>query len=154
MNIGIVVHSLTGNTLSVAERLQKAFLACGHSAALERVTAVDEKASSEKELRLKDIPDISGYDALVFAAPVHGFSLSPVMALYLSGLSSLNGKRTGLFVTQFFPRAWMGGNRAVRQMVRLCEAKKAVVSHTSVVNWSSRQRERLIECLTDNFKDL
>jgi len=40
MNIGIIVYSWSGNTLSVAEKLQEKLSAAGHSVALEQVSVV------------------------------------------------------------------------------------------------------------------
>lgn len=42
---------------------------------------------------MKSAPDVSGYDAVIFASPVQAFSLAPVMKLYLSKLPSLAGKK-------------------------------------------------------------
>jgi len=38
MNIGIIVYSQTGNTLSVAKKLEERLSAAGHSVNLEQVT--------------------------------------------------------------------------------------------------------------------
>lgn len=154
MNIGLIVHSKTGNTLSVAQKLKQALLTAGHSVNLEQVTTVNDDPSKDKNIELKAIPDTNGYDVLIFAAPVWAFSASTVMKLYLSKISSLKGKMVGLFVTQQFPVAWLGGNRAVKQMKQACEAKKAVVYKTGVINWSNKQREHQIINLIDEFKKL
>lgn len=154
MNIGIIVHSHTGNTLSVSQKLEESFLKAGHSAKIERVTAVNEDPNAAKNCVLKTAPDVRTYDTLVFAAPVRGFALSPVMKLYLSGISSLSGKKVGLFVTQTFPRPWMGGNQAMRQMKEACEQKNAAVLKTGIINWKSSKREEQIKSLVDAFTKL
>lgn len=154
MNIGIIVHSHTGNTLSVAERIAEACRARGRTARVERITAVDEDPRAAGNVQLRDIPDVDGYHAVLFGAPVRGFSLSPVMRLYLSRLSSLEGKRAGCFVTQHFPRPWMGGRRAVGQMTRLCAEKGADVCATGIVNWSNPERERLIAEVAGKLSDI
>jgi flavodoxin len=151
-NIGIIVHSHTGNTLSVANKLREALLAAGKTVCIERVTAVNEDPSAAADIGLRDIPDTAPYDALIFAAPVRGFSLSPVMKLYLSQLPSLKGTKTGLFVTQHFPKAWMGGNRAIEQMKQACLSKNAEIVKTGVINWSNKQREEQIRNLIDELK--
>lgn len=153
MKIGIILHSHTGNTLSVGTRLKEAFLASGHFVNLEQVTAVNEDPSAAANVQLKTIPDTSEYDILVFAAPVRGFSLSPVMNLYLSQISSLNGKKVELFVTQHFPHAWMGGNRAIKQIKQVCESKGAVILKTGVINWTNKQREQQIVNLIEELKN-
>ena len=37
MNVGIIVYSKTGNTLSVAEKLQEAIRSAGHTVNIERI---------------------------------------------------------------------------------------------------------------------
>lgn len=68
MKVGIIIHSHTGNTLSVAERLKEKLVAVGHQATIDQVTAVNEDPSAKVEL--KTMPDTSTYDALIFGAPV------------------------------------------------------------------------------------
>ncbi|MCX7745354.1 MAG: flavodoxin domain-containing protein [Clostridia bacterium] len=144
MKVGIIVHSHTGHTLSVAQRLKDMLAAKGHDVNLEQVTAVNEEPSSGGNTELKTIPDIHAYDVLIFGAPVRAFSLSPVMKVYLSQLRSLKGKKIGCFLTQHFPYSWMGGNRSIKQMKRICEAKGEMVFETGIVNWSHKNRERKI----------
>lgn len=144
MKIGIIVYSQTGNTLSVAEELKAKLLAGGNLVSLEQVSAINKDATKIEQVQLANKPDVSTYDMLVFAAPVQGFSLSPVMNAYLSGITSLKGKKVGCFVTHFFPYAWMGGNRTVGQMKKICESKGANIYETGVVNWSSSHRKNVI----------
>ncbi len=150
MNVGLIIHSQTGNTYSVAERLSEKLCAVGHSATLQRLEPVGEVRPGAKEVEFKELPDVGRFDAIVFGAPVHAFSLSTAMKAYLQKLPLLTGKRVALLVTQAFPFAWMGGNRAVRQLRRACEAKGAQVCGTGVVNWS-RGRERRIAEVTDRL---
>ncbi len=147
MKIGIVVFSQTGNTYSVAQRLNETLLAAGHTVALERVTAVDDKQKEVSKIQFDTKPDVNKYDTLIFGAPVWGFSLSTVMAAYLSQAATLQGKKVFCFVTQGSPYAWMGGNRAVGQLKNLCESKGAEVLETGIVNWPSKQRENKINDL-------
>jgi hypothetical protein len=80
---------------------------------------------------------------VVFGAMVEGFSLSPTMQAYLRQLPPLT-MDVRCFVTQHFPKPWMGGNRAVRQFKKLCREKGAEVTQTGVVNWTSPEREAQI----------
>lgn len=145
MNIGIIVYSGTGNTLSVAELVRDRLAAGGHTVKLERVEAAGYDPQSAKPVELTNAPDPSGYDALVFGAPVQAFSLSPVMKAYLEKLPQLAGRKTALLVTEYFPYAWMGGNRAARQMAEMCASHGAEVHGSGVVNWSRKDRARRIE---------
>ena len=55
MKIGIVVHSHTGNTYSVAPRLKEELLKDGHSVNLEKVTAVNENQAEARDVRLESM---------------------------------------------------------------------------------------------------
>ena len=144
MKVGIIVHSFSGNTLAVAQELREELISLGHSVNLEQVTAFNEEPSAARNIQLKTIPNIYGYDALIFGAPVRGFSLSPVMKSYLSQIPSLKGKKVSCFVTQFFPFTWMGGNRTISQIKEVCELKDVNVLQTGIVNWSHRERDKKI----------
>lgn len=151
MKIGIVIHSLTGNTLSVAEKLQVALTAQGHTVELKRVTAVNETPNSRNTIVLENTPSITAYDAVIFGAPVRGYSLSPVMNLYLKQLHELTGKKVAGFVTEHFPKPWMGGNHSIKQMARLIAQKGGRVIDTGVVNWTNKVREEQIKDIVVRF---
>lgn len=144
MRIGIIVWSATGHSLSVAERLAASLADKGHSASIERIAIDANPLQRPAEFALTRTPPVSGYDALVLASPVEAFSLSPVMERYLAAVGSLSGKRAFCLVTQYFPKPWMGGNRAVRQMKNLVEAAGGIPAGTAVINWSSRNKENQI----------
>jgi flavodoxin len=144
MKIGIIIHSHTGNTLAVAQRLKDKLIGAGHLVNLEQVSAVNEDPSAVGNIQLKTIPSIDSYDALIFGAPVRGFSLSPVMKAYLSQLSSLKDRKVGCFVTQHFPYSWMGGNNSIKGMKNICQQKGANVLESGIVNWSHKKRETII----------
>ncbi len=150
MNIGIIIFSRTGNTLSVAEKVMDAYLSQGHTAVIERVTVQNEDPNS-KPVRLKNVPDPALFDAVIFGAPVQGFSLSPVMKAYLTQMPPVMGRKISCFVTQHLPKPWMGGNQAIRQMCRLCRSKGADISETSIVNWTSKLRDDQISDVTTKF---
>ena len=144
MKIGIVVYSQTGNTMQVAEKLNEALTASGHAAVVERITAEQENTKDGVKVTLTHAPDASAYDMIYFAAPVHAFSLCPVMKTYLQAMDTLNGKQVACVVTQHFPKAWMGGNHAMRQMRDAIQKKGGSVVASGIVNWSSKTREAQI----------
>jgi flavodoxin len=150
MNIGIIVHSLTGNTYSVAERLMETLVEHGHSVSIEKLTAVNDKEQNIRKVKLTNIPKIDSYEALIFGAPVRGFALSPIMKAYLSHIPCIQGKKVECFVTEFFPYPWMGGNSAIKQMKEICESKGATVIKTGIVNWSSKKRNEQISTIVEN----
>jgi flavorubredoxin len=142
MKIGIIVYSQTGNTLSVAEKLKEKLTASGHSAEIEQVTVAGGRNEGDKNFQLETRPNVAQYDAVVFGSAIEAFSLSPVMKSYLAGVDSLQDKQVACLVTPFFPYPWMGGNRAIRQMRRLCKSKGATVRGFAVVNWSEFRRAK------------
>lgn len=154
MKIGIIVHSQTGNTHSVALKLQEKLTAAGHSVEVEQLKTVGEVKPGAKDISFEALPDIKQYDALVFGAPVQAFSLSAVMKSYLDQVASLQGKKTALLVTQHFPYRWMGGSRAVGQMRMACEAKGAAVCGKGIVNWSRKDREQQVSAVVKMLQEL
>jgi flavodoxin len=150
MNIGIIIHSKSGHTYSSALKLQEKLVAKGHKATIEKLTPVGDAHPGIKNLQLETKPELSGYDGLVFAAPVWAFALSPVMATYLSGIPSLKGKKIAAFVTMGFPFAWMGGNRAIKQLKQSCEAKGGEITETAVIG-KSGQDEKIVSNMVEKL---
>lgn len=136
MNIGIIIHSQTGNTRIVAQKLKEKLIAAGHTVSLQSVSASNDSEASAAKIMLLEKPDVSPYDVLLFGAPVRGFSLSPVMQAYLNAIGTLKGKKAGCFLTHFFPYAFMGGNRALNQLCQSVQKKGAAVYGTAIVHWS------------------
>lgn len=151
MKIGIIVYSKTGNTNSVAQKLMERLIKAGHYVTIEHVSAVNDEQTDLDKIELKTIPDVGAYDALIFASPVRGGSLSQVMTAYLSRVASLQGKKVACFVTQLFLFKWMGGNRSIEQMKRICVLKGAEVLGSGIVNWSSLSRNKKIVEMVEKF---
>jgi len=142
MNIGIIVYSQTGNTLSVAEKLKEKLVVAGHTVNLEKVTVAGGRKQGDRNFQLETKPDPGPYDAVVFGSAVEAFSLSPVLTAYMKQIESLQEKKVACLVTQFFPYPWMGGNRAIRQMRKLCQSNGATVCGSGVVNWAKFRRDK------------
>ena len=154
MNIGIIVYSQTGNTLSVAEKLKEKLTAAEHTVSLEKVTVAGGRKQGDRTFQLETQPDPGPYDAVLFASYVEAFSLCEVMARYLKQLESLDGKRVACLVTQAFPYPWMVGNRAIRQMRKRCQSKGATVVGSDVVNWAKSRREMTTATAVDRLSRL
>jgi flavodoxin len=150
MNIGILVYSYTGNTLSVAQRLQTKLEGIGHTVALISLKATDENPNQTK-IELTGIPDVSSYDRIILASPVRGFQVSPIMKAYLEQVTTLKDKPVACFVTHAFPFAWLGGKSAIKMMTDLVKAKQGMVSCTGIIDWGNRKREAEITALLDRF---
>ena len=141
MNVGIIVYSKTGNTLSVAQRLEDAIRSAGHDVRIERVETEKDDPNSP----LKKTPDTAPYEVLIFASPVHAFSLAKPMDSYLSQIPDIKDKKVYCFMTQQLKKSWMGGDRAVKQIISKCKKKGAAVISSGGVNWSSEKKETQIE---------
>lgn len=147
MKIGMFIHSNTGNTYSVAEKLQNKLTNDGHTVVIKKLEPVGGENTNENDInkiKFDPLPDVSGYDTIIFGAPVRGMSISPVLSAYLSKIASLKGQKVDLFVTQHFPYAWMGGKHAISQMKKICEDKGAMIGKTGIVNWKNKKREQMI----------
>jgi flavodoxin len=154
MNIGIILYSETGNTYSVSQKLKERLVKTGHSVNIERLKVIGKAKPGTKDIQFESFPDIEPYDALVFGSPVQAFSLSSAMTAYLSQVKSLQDKKAAFLVTQFFPFPWMGGNRAIGQMKKICENKGATIRGTAVVNWSKPTREKQINEIVEKLSKL
>jgi NAD(P)H dehydrogenase (quinone) len=134
MKIGIIVHSQTGHTESVAIKIKDHLAKKGHLAVIEKIT-------SENAGKI----NTAGYDALVFGAPVMAFSLSKDMTSFLTQLPMLQDKKIFCFVTKSLPFSWTGGTAAVNSMKKICLSRKGLVCGTGIINWTnSTQREKKI----------
>jgi flavodoxin len=144
--IGIIVYSKTGNTFAVAEKIRDSLTAEGKEVTLERFMA-ETAAGSNTLIGLTTKPHCGGYDALIFGAPVQAFSLDPAMKLYLDQTEAIQAEKTICFVTQHFPKPWMGGNNAMRQMLALLKAKGIKAEKAGVVNWSGKTKDDQIAAI-------
>lgn len=154
MNIGIILYSETGNTYSVLQKLKKELVKNGHSVHMERLNLIGKAKPGTKDIKFETIPDIHAYDSLIFGSPVQSFSLSPAMANYLSRIKSLQDKKIALLVTQYLPFPWLGGNRTISQMKKICGLKGADICGTAIINWSKSGREKQIIEVIKKFSDL
>jgi NAD(P)H dehydrogenase (quinone) len=153
MKTGIIVYSQTGNTLAVAQRIQETIIAPDNEVSILKVAALNEQEADLSKIQLSESPETGGFDVLIFGSPVHGFSLAPVMMAYMNQNPSLSGKRIACYVTQGLPKSWMGGKRALRQMVDICEKKGASIYSKGIVNWPKPLvREELIQKLARQFR--
>ena len=153
MKTAIIVHSLTGNTLSVAERLKDSLEKRGVNVYLEKVEPSGGENKNEMDLTkitFQSKLDLAEFDNIVMAGPVRGFSMSPVLKAYFEE-SSLKNRKVYMFVTHFFPFAFMGGNSAISQMKSFVEKRGGIVLDSSIIDWKNPSRERKIQSLVDHF---
>lgn len=153
MKTAIIVHSLTGNTLSVAERLKDTLEKRGVNVYLEKVEPAGGENKNEMDttkIAFRNRLDLTEFDNIVIAGPVRGFSMSPVLKAYFDQ-SSLKNRKVYMFVTHFFPFAFMGGTSAINQMKNFVEQRGGIVLDSSIIDWKNPSRERKIQSLLDQF---
>lgn len=149
MNIGIIVHSQSGHTYSLALKLQEKLSAAGHKVAIERLKPIGDAHPGVKNLQLETYPDLADYEGLILAAPVWAFNISPVMAAFLSQLATIKAKKIAAFVTMGFPFAWMGGNRAIAKFKEICRAKGQTLTATAIICRSGNDQNAVNKMLND-----
>ena len=151
MKIGIIVHSQTDNTYSVASKLQETLTQSGNDVEIKRVSIVGgDRPENKDKIQLENPPEVAGYDALIFGSPVHAFSLAPAMQVYLEQLPSLENKKVALFVTKGLRFEWPGGTRAIGQMKKLSESKGGEIVGTGIIVWN-KDKDKKIKEVVKNF---
>jgi len=154
MNIGIFVYSQTGNTLSVAQKLEGTLRSIGHMVAIKNVKAVDDHPNYGVSHKIETPPDISNFDTVIFASPVQAFSLARPMKVFLAQIASLSGKKVYGFVTHGLKKPWLGGNRAIREITSACKEKGGELLASGIISWNADNRESQINELTKRFTEL
>jgi len=154
MKIGILIYSHSGNTLSVAEKIKEEIKKRNLDATIERITLVNDDPQSPQPAVLKNIPNIDEYDKLIIGAPINGFSLCKAMRLYLENHAKLKSKEINCFVTQHFKHSFLGGNRGIKQVTSFCNNQNSTVKNTSIIHWSSNNREEEIVTAVDLMADI
>ncbi len=149
MKIGIIVYSETGHTYNVAKQLQKS-LEKTNKVTLERIEIIRPNKKNRNQYSFKCKPAIKDYDLIIFGSFTEAFSLAPVMLQYLNSLN-LSNKKVMCLITHYFPYAWMGGNRSLKQLQTTCEEQGANVLKTGIINWSHKKRIKDIDNLVKDF---
>lgn len=144
MNIGILVYSYTGNTLSVAEKIKEQIHQNGDQAQIHRVTCINGNPNGPNPFVLKDVPDVSGYDKLIIGAPINGYSLCKAMKMYFDR-SKIDVDAVNCFVTQHFKSPLFGGNRGIKQISKFVTKHGTKINNTAIVHWSSKDRDKQID---------
>lgn len=152
MNIQLIVHSQTGNTLSVASALLAAVEPVNPNITLTHVQATNEREMDKTKIVITELPDCNNADLIVLGAPVRGANASPAIMKTISDLSSLEGKKCVVFTTEFFPFDWMGGKRAVTMMEKELTARGAKVASHAIIHWKRKDRAQQIDQFITAFK--
>lgn len=156
MKIGIILHSQTGNTYLVGQKLEEKLKTMGHDVTLLRMKTIGNPEAKDEDIQLDVMPEVIDYDALIFGGWIQAFNLCPGLSKYLKQLSFLKDKKISVFLTQHFPYKWMGGNTGMAKMKKILSSKGAVVSYSGIINWSKKnqrddQIDKLVEKLSSQF---
>jgi flavodoxin len=116
MKVGIIVHSQSGHTVTfaraIAERLSKA----GIEYDIELLRTKGIVKPRKKHVEFLRLPDISGYDIVLFGAPVWAFTISPAIIAFMRTIKSLKGKKALPFITHSLFAKVCGAERALKIM--------------------------------------
>lgn len=140
MNIGIIVHSQTGHTDYAAHKVEEILKKKGLKPEYTKLYVVGDQKRSNKDIKFKEMPDLSAYDLILFGSHVEGFNLAQAMKSYLTNIESLAGKKVICLITQGLPKKWMGAKNALKQMTALLTAKGADVIAAESISWSNNQK--------------
>ncbi len=134
MNIAVIFHSFSGNTLRAALFLRGKLNAKGLKADLISLQAKKRETNFFKQCvqaALKKIPeltecdhDLKEYAVVIFAAPVWAFTITPPLRSFLKEIKSLDGKKVACFLTY---GSGAGAKRALRELEGKVTAKGATL---------------------------
>ncbi len=131
MKIGIIYHSLSGQTKKLANLMQTELTRNGHEISLvELQTDVPQKGGSIRQqlnFQVTNLPDLSQFDALCVGGPVWAFGPSTVTFKAIQQMTDLKGKKVLPFCTMGFPLKGMGGNGCIKHMSTALKQKGADV---------------------------
>ncbi len=72
---------------------------------------------------------------------------------YLNQLDSLEKKKYFCIVTKALPFKWTGGNRAIKQMKEICEAKGAENCGDGIIIWREKKSSADIDEIISKVKE-
>ncbi len=150
MNVGIVIHSQTGHTEQVANKIKDLLDEKGQKTDYLKLRVPKNESRSNGDIKFIDTPDLSTYDMIIFGSHVEAFNLARVMQNYLRNIDTIEGKKVICLLTQGLPYKWMGAKNALNQMRTLLKRKGADVIYCESVSWSNEQkREQQSIALTE-----
>lgn len=147
MKIIIIVHSHTGITRKFAEKINSRLVTCGHKVNCVYLATDREidlkKLAQPREIMITNLPDISGYDAVLVGGPVWGFKPSPLIKACLDFIPDFRGKKFLAFITMMLPFKFMGGKNSLRLLNTIAEQKHAKVMDGFISSkiWHNQERD-------------
>ncbi len=151
MKIGIIVHSKSGHTFNVAQKLAAKCTEKKLNTDVFRLKAEGKIVPHAKKITISDPPAIGSFDVLIFGGPVWAFDASPVIAAYLRSIGNCKGKKIICFVTMGFPFAFLGGNQALTTINKLLDKSGANILPGEIINRSSLINTSKLESIVDKI---
>ncbi len=141
MKIGLIIHSVTGNTLHVAKELQKRLVENGHEVILDEIKTEGKVEFGTKDVEFKHLPDLNNHELLIFGSHTEAFQLETAMKIYFEKIEKTSVNAI-CFATHQFPLKCLGGTGTVKKMKSYCEIKGMKVNGTCVINWSPESKRK------------
>jgi hypothetical protein len=149
MRIAILYHSQTGHTQDMAKLIETKLIKAGHEVRTTQLqTNIPQKGGSIRQpmdFEIVNLPDISGFDAIIVGGPVWAFGPSTVVYKALTLMKDLKGKKLLPFVTMGFPLKGMGGKTAIGYMGAVAMANGATVLSGIIIPKMFHNFELLME---------
>jgi flavodoxin len=116
MKLNIILHTQSGRTGELCRKIAEVFRNAGHDTDISMLRTVGPVTMRSTRFDIKNAPEITDEDWIIFAAPVWGFKASPVIMKYLGSIKNLKGKKVVNVVTKMLPYPWTGGTQALAAM--------------------------------------
>jgi menaquinone-dependent protoporphyrinogen IX oxidase len=145
MSTGIVIYSYTGHTQTVIKQLADQMV---NKPAVFTLEPAGQINLSDLKTPIKSIPDITAYDTIILATPVHGGRMSSPMATFLDETQDLKNKQVILLATHFFPHKW-GCAQMFQALEEECAQIGAEVIHTDDMCWPGLVRKTRLSKLVN-----
>lgn len=152
MKINLYIYSMTGNSLSVAQKLVDDVIAPAHTYEISRIKPNDDQQMDIGKILLAPMAGCSNADMIVIGGPVHAFRASPAMVKAAVDMKDLRGKPAAIFVTEALPYDWMGGRSAIRKIEKILTENGANVISTGIIHWNRSDRQRQIDSFFSAFR--
>ncbi|HUI90684.1 MAG TPA: hypothetical protein VLX68_00415 [Chitinivibrionales bacterium] len=151
MKIGIFVHSQSGNTARLALAVTHALREKGHEVDVELLRPVGKVNPGMRHVELKNVPELEGYDLVMFAGPVWAWNASPVIISLLHQVTGLKGKKAMFFLTSGFPQLISGWSRAHKKVRALLEDSDATVIEGESLFWGIWCSKKRLDAAVDRI---
>jgi NAD(P)H dehydrogenase (quinone) len=119
MHIGIVIHSQSGHTATVAKAIAEKFREAGHEVDIKLLLTTGMPRPGSRRFTICNAPDeedMAQWEAILVGGPVWGLKASPVIIEFLTWLKKLDGKKALSFVTHGLPWPALGAHQAISAM--------------------------------------